>query len=212
MYSTQKILERLADCFQKSENSNIGKIIRIFSEQLQQLEETNQKVKEWRSINHAKGKGLDKIGDNIRQPRGTATDEIYQVLLKSKLARSLSTGDINTVIQVLSIALNTNTKEIRIQEKWNDPDYPEEAALSVIEVPIKRLNEVGLDPTQFARIVQKTVAAGVRVESIEMDGTFQFGSTPIEEDPDSGFADLDGTTGGYFGSVFVPSDDQDLPL
>jgi len=212
MYSTQKMFERLADLFKKTEDSNVGKVIKIFSDQLQQLEETNNKVKQWRSIDQAKGKGLDVIGENIRQSRGSATDEIYQVLLKSKLARSLSTGDINTIIQVLSVALNTDNQEIRIKEKWSDPDYPEEAAISVIEVPIKRLNEVGLAPDQFGAIVQKTVASGVRVESVQLQGTFAFGSTPIEQDAESGFSDVDQTTGGSLGAVFRPSGDRELPL
>ncbi len=212
MYSTQKMFDRLADLFKKSEESNVGKIIKIFSEQLQMLEDTNRKIKDWRSIDQAKGKGLDLIGENILQSRGSATDEIYQVLLKSKLARSLSTGDINTIIQVLSVALNTEKEEVRIKEKWSDPDYPEEAAISVIEVPIKRLNEVGLAPDQFGVIVQKTVASGVRVESVQLQGTFAFGSIPKEQDSESGFSDVERTTGGSLGAVFRPSGDRELPL
>lgn len=212
MYKLENILKRFAGLFNKSRDSNLSKLITIFSEQFQDIEQTNETIKKWRLIDDAEGVGLDKIGENIRQPRGTATDEIYRVLLKSKIARSLSTGDLNTIIRVLSIALDTSPSEIRIKEKWNDEHDPEPAAISVIEVPIKRLNEVGMDIEQFSSIVQMTVAAGVRVESVELQGTFEFGTIPMIDDMEKGFSDVDGEIGGYFGAAFKSGQDQELPM
>ena len=112
----------------------------------------------------------------------------------------------------------------------------------------------------MAMIIQRTVAAGVRVGIIELTGTFSFGEEvpqivpsvypddlvdPMhmldptetvsdtlenffdmllgveirdgsifipEYDPDAGFADIEGTIGGYFGAAFSSDDDQDLPI
>lgn len=212
MFDLTSILSRFPDFFNKRPDSRLGKLMRIFSEQLQELKDTNHRIREWRDIDKAEGAGLDFIGQNVRQPRGVATDEVYRVLLKSKIARNLSTGDINTIIRVLALALNADYKDIKIKEKWTDPENPEPAAISLISVPITRLNEVGMDPVQFGRIVQKTVGGGIRVESIELTGTFEFGTTAIQYDPNKGFSDVDGTTGGYFGSLYSPSTDQDLPI
>lgn len=206
------MLSMLPDYYKKTKDSNNYKLFSIFQRQEDILHETYDRMRLWRDIEFAEGHALDDLGENINQPRGTATDEIYRVLLKSKLARNLSTGDVNTIIQVLAIALDTDYSNVRIQQKWNDENNPEPAAIKVIEVPLKRLNEVGLSSNQFARIIQRTVSAGVRVESVQLEGTFEFGGLPITTDNETGFSGIDGIIGGYLGSAFVPSDNQNLPL
>jgi hypothetical protein len=211
MYEANDVLGKLSDHFKKNPDSNLGKVFTVFSEQLKDIEVTNTTIREWKSIDNAKGYGLDVIGKELNQPRGIATDEIYRVLLKSKNARNRSNGDINTMIRVLALALNTEYENILIREQWNDPVDPQEAAISLIELPIKQLNEVGLEPSQFAAIVKRTAAAGVKVSAIELTGTFEFGST-LTTDSEKGFSDINGTTGGYFGAVFVSGQNQELPL
>ncbi|MBY9077288.1 hypothetical protein KIH86_03705 [Paenibacillus sp. HN-1] len=213
MFSVKDMLRRFADTYNKDPNSNLGKLIAILHEQLAAVGDTLETVRDWRSIDAAKGTTLDRIGTNIVQPRGAATDEVYRVLLKSKIARNLSKTDVNTIIQVLALALDCAYSDIRIQEKYDDPEDPEPAAINLIRVPTKRLNEVGMSPFQFARIVQKTVAAGVRVALIELAGTFTLSSqyNVLETSP-FGLADVDMTTGGTLGEVYIPGDDYPLPI
>lgn len=212
MFDLKSIMRRFTDYFAKYPGSNISKLMQIFADELQELEQTNKRILEWRDVDKAEGQALDLIGENINQPRGVATDEVYRILLKSKIARNLSDGAINTILQVLSVALNTHPSEIKIVEKWNDPLEPEPAAISLIELPLARINESGIDPVNFVRIVQRTVAAGVKVGAIELEGTFEFGTTAMQIDNGKGFADIDGMIGGYFGAVFSPSSDQELPI
>lgn len=212
MYSVESIMRRFASFLRKNPNSNLSKLMTIFSEQLQEIEGDNQRIKEWRDIDKAEGKGLDMIGDIVRQPRGATTDEIYRVLLKAKNAQAYSDGTVNSVIKVISLALDIDPTEFKVSPKWNDPSDPEPAAVKVLEIPLKRLNEVGLSLNQFGRLVENTLSAGVRLENIELAGTFTFGGIPIETDPNAGFADLEGTTGGHFGAVFSSSNEQDLPI
>lgn len=213
MFSMKDMLRRFTDVFNKNPSSNIGKLIGILYGQLKEVGDTLETVREWRDIDNAKGTTLDMIGHNIVQPRGAATDEIYRVLLKSKIARNLSQTDINTIIRVLALALNCDYSDIRIRPKFNDPVDPEPAALSLIRVPIKRLNEVGMSPMQFGQIIQKTVAAGVRVAQIELAGTFQLSSQYSGlESGKTGLADPDMTTGGTLGEVYVPGYDYTLPI
>lgn len=213
MITAQDMIRRLTDVFAKNPDSNIGKLMSIMADQLSRIQETVQRVEEWRDIDKAQGTTLDRIGENVGQTRGVATDEIFRILIKSKIARNLSKGDINTIITVLSTALDTDPSEIKIEELYADPIAPEPAAISLIALPIDRINEVGMNPAQFARIVQRTVAAGVRVGIIELTGTFQLASgDAVETDPNAGFSDDTQTTGGYFGYVYTPGEDEDLPI
>ncbi|MBW7452431.1 hypothetical protein ACFOLF_12180 [Paenibacillus sepulcri] len=206
------MIKRLSDVFQKSPTSNIGKLIGIVTNEMQRLDDTLQIMGEWRDIDQAEGTTLDRIGSNVVQPRGVATDEIYRVLIKSKIARNLSKGDINTIIQVIAVAVNAPYSEIEIREKYNDPVDPEPAALSLMRLPLDRVNASGISLDQFARIIQRTVAAGVRVDAVELSGTFAFGAIDDAPDPNSGFADVAQTTGGRLGAVIQPGDDTDLPI
>lgn len=213
MFSMKDMLSRFADVFNKNPNSNIGKLIGILYGQMDELNTSLEKVRDWRDIDKAQGTTLDRIGQNVIQPRGAATDEVYRVLLKSKIARNLSKTDINTIIRVLALALNCDYADIRIQEKFNATIDPEPAALSLIRVPIKRLNEVGMSPRQFAQIIQKTVAAGVKVAQVELAGTFKLATVydQLNNDP-FGLGNIEMTLGGGLGEVYVPGNDYGLPI
>ncbi|AJK87692.1 MULTISPECIES: DUF2612 domain-containing protein [Lysinibacillus] len=213
MFSTKSIVKRFSDYFDKTPDSNISKLMSIFSAEAQKIKETNDRIRQWRNIDDAEGVGLDLIGQNVNQSRGVANDEVYRILLKSKIARNLSDGTIDMIIQVLAIALSIDPKMIKIKEKWNDQEEPEPAAIKVIELPLTKLNEAGLDPTNFVRIVQRTVAAGVKVGVIELTGTFEFGDLTNSIDNTKGFGDInDDTIGGYLGAAYAPSQDNELPI
>jgi len=206
-------MSRFADVFNKNPNSNIGKLIGILYGQMDELNTSLERVREWRDIDKAQGTTLDRIGQNVIQPRGAATDEVYRVLLKSKIARNLSKTDINTIIRVLALALDCDYKDIQIQEKFSDLHDPEPASLSLMRIPMKRLNEVGMSPSQFAKIIQKTVAAGVSIAQIELTGTFRLSSIfdGLQQDV-FGLSDPDMTVGGTLGEVYVPGNDYELPI
>ncbi|QCT03280.1 hypothetical protein E6C60_2568 [Paenibacillus algicola] len=213
MFSLKDMLGRLTDVYNKSPASNLGKLIGILHGQLQQVSDSLETIREWRDIDKAKGTTLDRIGENIVQARGAATDEIYRVLLKSKIARNLSKTDVNTIIQVLALALDCPYADIRIEPKYTDSSEPEPAAIKLIRVPTKRLNEVGMSPLQFGQIIQKTVAAGVRVAQIELTGTFRLSSSydQLQTGP-NGLADVDMIIGGTLGEVYLPGNDYALPI
>ncbi|CAH8242818.1 hypothetical protein WJ0W_000001, partial [Paenibacillus melissococcoides] len=66
---------------------------------------------------------------------------------------------------------------------------------------------------QFAQIIQKTVAAGVRVAQIDLSGTFLLASKRAEvEKSKFGLADIAMTTGGTLGTVYMPGNDYELPI
>lgn len=207
------MLKRLTDNYNKEPNSKIGKLFNIVASELEDLKLSINRTGSWRDIDEAEGKTLDNIGLNVQQFRGQATDEIYRILLKSKIARNLSDGSINTIIQVLAVTLSTDPSEIVIEEKYADALDPEPAAIKLIGLPIARINEVGMSPQTFIRIVDRIVAAGVRVDTIELSGTFELSSTTnIEVDNDTGLADELMTIGGTLGEVYSPGEEIEYPI
>lgn len=116
MYSVKDIIKLFTDHFYKDEDGNLYKLIDICADELGRVKSTNDLIESWRDIDKAKGKTLDLIGENINQNRGAATDEVYRILLKSKIARNLSDGTIDTIIRVIAVALNADLEEIKIRE------------------------------------------------------------------------------------------------
>ncbi|MEC3737058.1 hypothetical protein P9154_12965 [Bacillus safensis] len=205
------LISKLTDAFQKDEKSNIGKLFLIVDEQLTAARKTLTTAEKWRDIDNAKGRGLDLIGDNVAQNRGRATDEIYRVLIRGKVARNISDGTTNRIIEALAKTLNCAYEEINIYTVKEDNDN-EPAAIIVKKAPLEALNKIGMSATQFSSIVQKTVAAGVRVAYINLNGTFRFSSIPDEiETSQFGFSS-DETDGGTLGGIFEPEDDYPLPI
>ena len=205
MNSLDRMLLRLTDAYLKNPDSNLGKTLALAAEQIDGLRESVEKIGTWRDIDEAEGATLDAIGYNVQQWRGQATDPVYRILVKSKIARNLSDGSINTIIEVLAITLDTEPENIVISELWET----EPAAIQV-DVPTVLLNEVGFSFAQFGRLVNRIVAAGVRA-NVLLQGTFQFSDT-LTIDAEAGFSDTDQLTGGYFGAVYDPAGDPDLPI
>jgi hypothetical protein len=207
------LIGRLTDVYDKRPDSNIGKLLSILADQFTKIEQTIALIQAWRDIDAAEGSTLDRIGENVVQDRGSATDEVYRVLIKTKIARNLSTADINTIIRIISVAVGAPFSDIEIKPQFNDPIDPEPAALSLLRLPLDRVNQSGVSLTQFSRIIQRTVAAGVRVQNVELQGTFELGDLPLIQDAAAGLGDVNNPAiGGYLGAVFEPGSDSDLPL
>lgn len=92
---TKKLRDYLPDLFNR-ENSNISKLLEIIEFEIKDLTDLLNKVANWRSIDEARGKGLDELGANVGQARGKTTDEIYRVLIRGKVAREIQAMDQST--------------------------------------------------------------------------------------------------------------------
>ncbi len=211
MINAKDLVSKLTDVFNKNPLSNISKIFVIVSEQFQKIEETLHQIEDYHDIEKAEGVTLDYIGSNVGQARGTADDPVYRLLIRSRIARNLSQGTVDSIIEVLSISLDCSASEINIKELPYDPITKEPAAIGLIAVPLEKLHMIGMDLTDFIRVVQKTVSAGVRVGKIEFSGTFEFGTTTIERSS-FGFANIEKTIGGTLGKIFIIDKESRLPL
>ncbi|MEG3016085.1 MAG: hypothetical protein RR820_05835, partial [Carnobacterium sp.] len=94
-----KMLSMIPDAFAKTKETNFGKLFIILSEQVNGVTQTVEKIENWRSIDEAKGIVLDKIGADLEQYRGMADDEIYRLLIKSRIIRAQSSGTFDDIIR-----------------------------------------------------------------------------------------------------------------
>ncbi|MCR8844203.1 DUF2612 domain-containing protein [Paenibacillus sp. SC116] len=206
------VMSLLPDVIAK-DGSRFGALVEVWLKQMNDIAETVRVMSEWKSIDKAEGSTLDEIGGNVGQPRGQATDEVYRMLLRSKLARMNANGSLDSVIQVLALALQAEPHEFRLSEQHSDPVQPEPAAVHVSSVPYEKLNSAGLSPVQFITLVERLVAAGVRVSQVELTGTFALASLADRlEVSEHGLADEAMTQGGSLGDLYVPGDDYKLPI
>lgn len=209
----QEMFRRLTDTYTKNENSNIGKVLLLLSEQIDDLNESFVAIENYRDLNQATGSTLDLIGKAIGQPRGKATDEVYRILLRARIARNASDGTTDKIINALALALNTDPSDIRISELTDGGVY-EPATVGLVNLPIEALLGAGMTATQFGILLQRVVAAGVRVASVDLTGSFQLSESVDSSviDNDKGLANLEQTTGGTLSGSFSPEDEVELPI
>lgn len=196
----EKMLWYLPSRFTKNPKSNIGKLFKIFSEQYTLLEKDFERQLAWRDINKAEGAVLDELGKMVGVARGTWDDAQYRVRIKTGIARNISNGTINKVIETLATTLQIDPTQITIDTEWQNGNP---ATVRISNIPYAALVSSGVTQQELIQITKLIVAAGINVETVSLDGTFQYSSQPstIEVDNTKGFSDATGTTGGYYGAL-----------
>jgi hypothetical protein len=200
-------ISKMTDRYTLNPDSNIGKVLRLISDEVDEVSETYATIEKWRDLNEARGKTLDLIGANFSQNRGQMTDEIYRSIIIAKIIQGQSDGTYNKMIAALSRTLNCNPENIEIQE---DESLP--ASIIIQRAPLTALNTIGMSINQFLQIAEQVVSAGVSITNVNLEGTFGFASGIIQEQSSEGFANVDQNTGGIFGGLFVPENDYELPI
>lgn len=204
----RRLVERLPDTYAKEPGSRIFRFFRIMAAELNAIKDALTTTERYRDVDQAAGRTLDRIGSNVRQPRGQLADETYRALIKTKIARNLSRGDVDSVKRIIASMLSIDPSGVEMQMGWQG-DPPEPAAVTLLAAPLDAIAHFGLGPEEFAAIAQRIVAAGVRVGAL-LQGTFEFDDFP-KLDPDKGFADEAQTIGGTLGAYYdAPS--AELPI
>lgn len=199
------LVSRLPDVYNKDDDSNVSKFLTVVGDEIQQLIDAANQVMDARDVDKAFGVSLDNIGTNVQQSRGELNDSVYRILIKSKIARNMSQGDINTIINVLSMALGCEKSSVHLQECWNT--VTEEPAAVNVQVDYRFLTGSGMSYTQFGAWVNAVVAGGVAA-NVLYQGSFCFSSNPVEPEID----DTKGFNAGKLGAYYDPINSPNLPL
>lgn len=143
---------RLPERFRKPVNKELYYV--LYNHSFDAFYEALDSIEASRNIDKAQGKSLDLLGANVGQFRIDEDDELYRLLIKTRIIANLSIGDIPTINEVMSVLV----KEIYLglQEAWPlDEHFNEPAAIILHLGPLaKRI------PYE---IIDRIKAAGVRV-------------------------------------------------
>lgn len=143
--------------------SNINNLISaLCTEQIQDLEDKVRILFFKLDINNSEGDQLDNIGEIVGQPRLGTSDEIYRVLIKIRIGLNTSEGDIERVLTTWKML--TGTSNVRLIES-----YPASIYLTTTTYIGDAIGNLLID------LFQDVIAAGVRLELIQIWDTDRFG-------------------------------------
>lgn len=194
IFNYDKFEKNLPDAFRKDKDSNNYKLLLVEKHIYDKINAMLQSVFEIMNIDNATGKVLDLYGERVNLTRGKATDAQYLIRLKAKIALNFSDGSYDYVSRGLAFVLSSTPDKIKLKEGGNN-------TIHIIDLPLSVLTDAKFSADQFIEIVEDMLPEGVIVARKELTGTFEFGGADGELDNDKGFADLDGTVGGYFGLI-----------
>ena len=143
---------RLPERFRKPTNKDLYYV--LYTQSYDEFYETLDSIEASRNIDKAKGKSLDHLGSNVGQFRIDEDDELYRLLIKTRIIANLSIGDIPTINEVMSVLV----KEVYLglEEVWPlDDDLNEPAAIKLHLGPLAKSIPY--------EIIDRIKAAGVRV-------------------------------------------------
>ena len=163
------LAKNLPDAYKKNEESNNYKILKIEQEANGVSRSLLEGIEQILDIEKAEGKTLDLYGERFGQPRGQANDVQYRLMIKSKIARGLSSGNYSSVVDALAYTFNGDTNEILLR----DTEVP--LVMTLEGIPLASVYEAGFSISQAMKIAENLMPAIVKLESVMFEGTFQLG-------------------------------------
>ncbi len=202
----KNLVKNLPDAFKKSADSNNRKILEIERAACEDLRKTLYSIDDILDIGKATGKTLDLYGERVGQVRGLANDDKYRLMIKSKIMRSLSEGSTSSVVNALSCTFDCDPAEVEIK------DGAEPFTVDVVAISLDAINGAGLTASQVYAMIESMLPVGIKIASFVFAGTFEFGEGENDFDDTKGFADDEGTIGGYLGAAAVEVVEDVLPI
>lgn len=111
--TADELISMLSHHWYKEPDGNLYKMLNIYSNDMEQINDSDQKVIEWRAIQNAEGSTLDLFGKDIKTARPTQDDEPYRFLIYLKTLLARAQGTIPSIFKITSTALGT-TQGIKI--------------------------------------------------------------------------------------------------
>lgn len=116
--TADELISMLSHHWYKEPDGNLYKMLDIYSNDMEQINDSDQKVIEWRAIQNAEGSTLDLFGKDIKTARPTQDDGPYRFLIYLKTLLARAQGTIPSIFKITSTALGT-TKGIKIWKTKN---------------------------------------------------------------------------------------------
>ncbi|APS41026.1 hypothetical protein FOL01_0167 [Weissella jogaejeotgali] len=128
-----------------------------------------QTIEAFRDINKANGKALDRIGDQFNQQRGSADDDFYRIIIRSKQATNMGNSTVNGLINMIARSLDIQPDKIRIeslrQYENGTLNDGEPLAIRISNIPLEWARS-DFEQNYILERIKNGVAAGVRVDEV----------------------------------------------
>lgn len=128
-----------------------------------------QTIEAFRDINKANGKALDRIGDQFNQQRGSADDDFYRIMIRSKQATNMGNSTVNGLINMIARSLDIQPDKIRIeslrQYENGTLNGGEPLAIRISNIPLEWARS-DFEQNYILERIKNGVAAGVRVDEV----------------------------------------------
>lgn len=185
----------LSDAFKKTEDSNNYKLLHINAESKAKIEQVFDDLGGLLDLDNAYGVYLDLYGEMFNVKRGQSDDDKLRILIKSKIGQNFADGRHDKIVEALAFILQCEKSEIKLKNG--------SATGSVVldDIPLNVLITAGFNANDVNALIAGLLPVGVTLTSFVYSGTFEFGTTESEQDSAKGFADADGTIGGYLGLI-----------
>lgn len=203
MSTYEKLISKLPDAYQKSENSNNYKLLSIGENELNSLREDIQKVTLLTDLANASGETLDLFGEMLDKKRGKLDDDKYKYALQSQIAQNVVSGDFNNVLTALVRMFSLQEGDVT----YDDIQIKEcqtSGFVKVTKLPLRILNKAGFNTVQTLGLIKNILPIGVNITSIDFEGTFEFCGQEYVYENQKGFGslsnpDIGGELGGLIG-------------
>ena len=129
-----------------------------------------QTITDFREIDNAGGKALDRLGDQFNQPRGTADDDFYRIMIRSKMAINSGDATVNGLIDMITRSLNISPDHIQIEplrqyDESGALDDGEPLAIKISNIPLEWAKSE-FEQNYILNRIKSSVAAGIRVDEV----------------------------------------------
>lgn len=206
-FDKYNLAKNLPDSFRKDNESNNYKILENERLSIEEHLSDLYGIYEILELDNAHDKTLDRYGERVGQPRGLATDAQYILMIKAKIMRALGNGTYPSVLKSLCMTFNCEPKQVYIEET-NEP-----CQVKMVTLPLDILNTSGMTVNQVTQLIQSILPICIRMDSLSLEGTFEFADNENDYNITKGFCDAEGgNIGGYLGYISSDTNEPVLPI
>lgn len=202
----KRLVDNLPDAYDKSESSNNNKLFLIETSEMDKIRLDTTFLLDMLDLDKCDEKTLNLYGEMVGQPRGMATNSQYIRMIKAKIARNFVKSNYESIANAVVQTFNCSLDEYRLEET------DEACVVKLTKLPLSSVIQSGLTANQATKLIKNLLPTGIKLESVNFEGTFEFSSAENETDDLAGFSDEEEIIGGYFGILESNIDEILLPI
>lgn len=164
-------IHKFPDSINARFGTNLQKMIRFVSESFDEINALHQTIEDYRDIDKAKGKALDRLGAKYAQERGKADDDFYRIMIKSKVMVRNGDVTVNGILRVIQNSMGVPVDGIKIENLRSKPtDNAEPLAIRINNIPLD-VAKTDWEQAYLLKRIQSDVAVGIRIQNILFHGS-----------------------------------------